>query len=251
MSKIKFVACLILSSLLILYLVFLFFPKKEQSLITVPKYVGAVLPHDILAKDLVDDFLSKLNYLPEKIYLIGPNHFEVGNSVVITNQNSETNNLLNFDFIKSNNEVISKEHSITVFQNILSVKYPQTKIIPLIISANTSLSNIDSLVDYLSKNNTDSTLFICSVDFSHYKSLTEANIFDQQTLDFIKQKKYSKIYKLNNDYIDSPKSLIIFLKTLDKIGKNKLTVFNHSNSSVINDDVTSSSTTGHFELAFE
>lgn len=250
MSKTKFITGAILSSLIVLYLVFCFFNQEKQPIVT-PKYVGTVLPHDVLAKDLVDDFLSRLNYLPQKIYLIGPNHFEVGNSVVITDQNSETNNLLNFDFIKSNNEVIAKEHSITVFQNILSVKYPQTKIIPLIISANTSLSDIDSLVDYLSKNNTDSTLFICSVDFSHYKSLTEANIFDQQTLEFIKQKNYSKIYKLNNDYIDSPKSLIIFLKTLDKIGKNKLTVLNHSNSAVINNDVTSSSTTGHFELAFE
>lgn len=251
MSKIKFIVGVILSSLIIFYLVFLFFHQKKQDPIADPKYVGAVLPHDVLAKSLVDDFLSRLNYIPEKIYLIGPNHFEVGNSVIITDKNSETNNLLNFDFIKSNNEIIAKEHSITVFQNILLNKYPQVKIIPLIISANTSLSNMDSLVDYFSKNNTDTTLFICSVDFSHYKSLTEANIFDQQTLDFIKQKKYSKIYKLNNDNIDSPKSLIIFLKTLDKINKNKLTILNHSNSAVINNDVTSSSTTGHFELAFD
>jgi AmmeMemoRadiSam system protein B len=251
MSKIKFLVGLILSSLIIFCLVFLLSNQKKQSVETAPKYIGAVLPHDILAVNLVDDFLSRLNYLPEKIYIIGPNHFEVGNSVVITNNNPETNSLLNFNFIKSNDEVITKEHSITVLENIFLPKYPQSQIIPLIISANISLSNMENLIDYLSKNISDTTLLLCSVDFSHYRSLSEADIFDQQSIEFIKEKDYSKIYTLNNDYVDSPKSLIIFLKTLDKIGKNKLTILNHSNSAIINQDLNATSTTSHFELAFE
>lgn len=250
MSKLKFIIGISLSSLIIFCLVFLFSSRKNQPTNSPPKYVGAVLPHDTLATNLVDDFLSRLNYLPQKIYIIGPNHFEVGNAVVITNTNPETNNLLNFNFIKSNNEIITKEHSITVLQNIISLKYPQSQIIPLVISANTSLSNIQDLVDYLSKNNSDSTLFLCSVDFSHYRSLSQADNFDQQTLNFIQQKDYSKIASLNNDYIDSPKSLIIFMKTLDTIGNNKLTILNHSNSAIINHDPNAFSTTSHFELAF-
>lgn len=250
MSKVKFLVGISLSSLVILGFVFLSLNQKKQKVSSPPKYVGAILPHDILAKNLIDDFLFRLNYSPQKIYIIGPNHFEAGNSVVITNKNSETNNLLKLNFIKSNDEVITKEHSITVFQNIIPKKYPQSEIIPLIISANISLPNIENLVNYISKNNTTNTLILCSIDFSHYRSLSDADTYDQQTLEYIKHRNYSKIYELNNNYVDSPKSLIIFLKTLDKIGKTNFTYLNHSNSAIINNDLNSTSTTSHFELAF-
>ena len=94
MSKVKFLVGISLSSLVILGFVFLSLNQKKQKVSSPPKYVGAILPHDILAKNLIDDFLFRLNYSPQKIYIIGPNHFEAGNSVVITNKNSETNNLL-------------------------------------------------------------------------------------------------------------------------------------------------------------
>ena len=251
MSKTKLFIGVSLSSLVIFCLVFLCLNQKKQIIDTSPKYIGAILPHDILAKNLIDDFLFRLNYLPKKIYIIGPNHFEAGNSVVITNKNSETDNLLKLKFVKSNEEVITKEHSITVFQNIISKKYSQSEIIPLIISANISLSDIENLVNYISKNSTTDTLIICSIDFSHYRSLSEADTFDQQTIEYIKQRNYQKIYGLNNNYVDSPKSLIIFLKTLNKIGKTNLTFINHSNSAIINNDLNSTSTTSHFELAFD
>lgn len=243
---------LILISLVLISLLFLTsknIPEKTE--LQPVHYYGAVLPHHLLAKDLMDDFLSKITYSPEKIYVIGPNHQEIGNAMVITNQNSETDRLLKLNFIRSEHQITSVEHSVKVFQDIFSEKYPGSQIIPLVISSKLSTSDLEKLVDYLSKNSSDKTLIICSTDFSHYKTLNEANDFDQKSLEAITQKKYSEIFSFNNDYIDSPKSLIIFLKTLSNLNKDKLTVLNHSNSAIINHDINNPSTTSYYELAFE
>lgn len=251
MSKIRLILGVILViSLLIFGSFFYLFDQKKQST-SVVHYSGAVLPHHILAKDFIDDFIARLSYIPDKIYVIGPNHPEIGNSLVITNQNLETLELLKLGFIQSNDQIISQEHSVNIYQEILISKYPQSQIIPLIISSNINLDKMENLINYLYQNSTDKTLIICSTDFSHYRSLSEANSFDQKSLNFITQKKYSEIFNLNNDFIDSPKSLIIVLKTLDKLGKNHLTVLNHSNAAIINQEFNSPSTTSYFELGFE
>lgn len=253
MLKVKLTIGIIVSSFIIFGLVFFYHSNQVKNISpgSTSPYVGAVLPHHLLAKDLIDDFFSRLNYYPKKIYIIGPNHFELGNSPVITNDNSESNQLIGFDFIRTNNNIISQEHSINVFQDIFINKYPESLIIPLIISSKLSNTDLEKLVDYLVQNTDDKTLIICSTDFSHYRSLHEANDFDQTTIDLISKKKYSEIYQLDNNYIDSPKSVLILLKTLGKIKKDKITIIDHSNSAIISHDFKNPSTTSYFELVFQ
>ena len=253
MSKVKFIVGVALGSLLLCGLSSLHYQLVSKSLVLNPshQYFGAILPHHLLAKDFIDDFFSKLNHPPQKIYIVGPNHSEIGNSLIITNTNSESNDLTSLKTVQVNDQIISQEHSVKVFQDILIGIYPKTLVIPIIISSNLSFSDIEQLSDYLAKNTTDNTLIICSTDFSHYRSLSEANAFDEITIDMIVQKKYSEIFKLDNNYIDSGKSLLVLLKTLDKTGKNKLTIINHNNSAIINNDLHSPSTTSYFEVVFE
>lgn len=250
MLKIKLIVVVLLISFLISGTYLTRIKKDKDVSIHQAEYAGAVLPHHLLAKNFIDDFLSKINYIPKKIYIIGPNHFEVGDSAIITNSNSESKDLVNLGYININNQVISHEHSITVFQDILSAKYPNSQIIPIVVSSKISSKDIDSLANYLSQKYTDDTLLICSTDFSHYRLFQEAQEFDNQTINLISQKKYSQIIKLNNNYIDSPKSLLVLLKTLDKIGKNKLNILNHSNSAILLNDFSIPSTTSYFELGF-
>ncbi|HNZ84380.1 MAG TPA: AmmeMemoRadiSam system protein B [Candidatus Woesebacteria bacterium] len=249
MSKIKLISIVLISSFIIFFCLVFIRNHKQPNLS--PKYSGAILPHHILAKNLIDDFLNRLTYEPKKIYIIGPNHFEVGNSKIITDNNFETKNLQILSSTRVDSDIVSKEHSVKLFQDILSAKYPQSHIIPLVISSNISVKDVESLVDNIYQNFTDDTLLICSVDFSHYRTFPEAQKFDNKTIGLILNKDYSQITQLNNDYIDSPKSLIIFLKTLDKLNKNKITILNHSNSAIILNDPHLSSTTSYFELAFE
>mgnify|MGYP001023267138 FL=1 len=96
------------------------------------------------------------------------------------------------------------------------------------------LADVEALTDALYDNiNADETLFIASVDFSHYLTLEEADKMDLISIDAIQNKDIQKIMSFNNDNLDSPISIVTMLKMMDKTGTSKEFMLRNSNSELI------------------
>lgn len=206
---------------------------------------AAIIPHHQLAQALIQDLGQRLEVqAPRRVIIISPNHYEVGNSPIITTQSS----LIGLG--TTDPSVISNEHGFQTPYTILKNYLPHTEFIPLIISTHLSSVDMDTLIDHLTAQLTTNDILIASTDFSHYRDLTTANAKDDEIKKLIIAKNYSEILKLNNDYVDSPRSLVILLKTLDRWGSFTADFVNHSNSALIAQDYASQSTTSYFEILY-
>ena len=102
------------------------------------------------------------------------------------------------------------------------------------MSKQTKLKDIEKLIDDLGNFvDIEKTLFIASVDFSHYLTLEQADRMDSITMDAIKNKDINKIMSFTNDNLDSPVSIVTMLGLMDKLYEADAHMLNHSNSELI------------------
>ena len=94
-----------------------------------------------------------------------------------------------------------------------------------------------------------SAVIISSIDFSHYLASDIAEEKDEITLDLIKNRNYQEIAGLNSDYLDSPASLIVFLRTMELLEADNMEIIEHSNSAkIIGKDLQNS--TSYYTMLF-
>jgi AmmeMemoRadiSam system protein B len=226
---------------------------------------AGVLPHHLLASVFISETLKSLPKETATIILIGPNHEEKGNSkFIISGQiwntpyglvysDSEFAAILSKnEFIKTDDEIISNEHSVGAIIPYIKYLLPGAKVIPIIVKQKIDPSEIESVSDTLSqllKRNENSVILV-STDFSHYLNVSEANEKDGETLNSIKMRDYSKIVSYGNDNIDSPASLVLLMKSIEKLGDFEINVLNHSNSGILMNKP-DSQTTSYFSIVFQ
>lgn len=209
---------------------------------------GCIVPHHLLAKDLIHEVFQhvrKYNY--KTVVLIGPDHESTDMGKIFTTLNDWqtptgilktdkkiTTELLKSSFVSKNDEKLIKEHSTSGIIPFIKYYMDDVEVITLVITKQAKLEDIDVLVEELYKNvNVEGTLFIASIDFSHYLDLNKANDMDLVSMDAIKDKDINKIMEFTNDNLDSPISIAMMLKLMDKAGVKNLSVLNHSNSELI------------------
>jgi len=208
---------------------------------------GIIIPHHLLAGHLILNVFQKVPSTNlEDIVLITPNHYEHGDKAFITSNNNwktpfgniypdlKLIDILNYDsnFV-INNPVVFSEHAVTGTLPYLNYYYPEIKVTPVIISA---FANEQQLTNFSRKifNNVDNkTLFILSLDFSHYLNSNQSDVKDEISLKAIKDFDFAKIANFNNDYVDSPTALILFLKIMQLRDTQNVEVVDHTNSGVL------------------
>lgn len=209
---------------------------------------GCIVPHHLLAKDLVHEVFQNVNKNEYKtVVLIGPDHESINKGKIFTTlsdwqtptgiletDNKITSELLKNSFIVENDEKLTKEHSTSSIIPFIKYYLKDVKVITLVLTKQVKLEDINKLIEKLYENvNIDETLFIASVDFSHYLSLDNANDMDLVSMDAIKNKDINKIMSFTNDNLDSPISVVTMLKIMEKASINDVNVLNHSNSELI------------------
>ncbi|MEI7497972.1 MAG: AmmeMemoRadiSam system protein B [Candidatus Falkowbacteria bacterium] len=201
---------------------------------------GGILPHHLMVKDYI---VAYLNNLPDVEYdtvvLIGPNHFEKGEAIISTKRNWETENgtlesasgTIEKLGLKINDAPFKNEHSIGGLVSLIKKRLPSAKIVPIILRQNAKQLDVIRLADAL-KNNVDSekTLVLASVDFSHYQPVPVANFHDQVSRAVIEQ---FDLGRLKSIEVDSPNSLLAVLTYLEKIGVKKSELKFSTNSGVL------------------
>jgi len=239
-------------------------PNKEKNNNFSKKIYGAIIPHHLLASFMIADLFSVLQEQgPDLIILVGPNHFEKGDSKVISAEEDwETpfgilesakdivQNLKKAKLIETSGSILTDEHSISGIVPFIKYYLPQTKILPLIFSIETNEQDIEKLNYILEKFfNPNEAVVIASVDFSHYLMKEQAGEKDKITIKALEDFNYMPIFYMNNDYLDSPASIICLLKIMENFKAKNLKILNHTNSGEILQEKYQP-TTSYFEIIF-
>jgi hypothetical protein len=225
---------------------------------------GMIVPHHDLAADYTAEIFQKLGGRKIKtVIVVGPNHTNGGAGDVITGLVAYTglngqvhtdSNLVN-QLLKDNQAVLdsnrlSTEHSIYNVVPYIKYYFPEAKIVPLIVSGKLTKSETEKLGYYLANYINEETLIISSVDFSHYLTTEQANNNDGITRTALINRDYSKIYSLNNDYLDSPAAIITILTAMDKVKAAQTKIVRSANLAEATGVSTILSSTSYFTILF-
>jgi AmmeMemoRadiSam system protein B len=237
--------------------------EKNDSLTLQGQIIGGVVPHHLVAGNLIARFMENLaQNNPEVIVLVGPNHYNLGAKVIsgyydwqtpegiVKTDKQIVKELLESGLASENEEVMANEHSIGAVVPFIEHFLPDANIVPLILHHDVSLEEVDKILAMLNTYWDEKVVFIGSVDFSHYLSRQEAQEKDEYTLQVMRDFDYEKLYGMSSDYLDSPASLALVFRNAERRGIMDFHVLDNTNSGIIlkNDMI---ETTSYFTLMFE
>jgi MEMO1 family protein len=206
---------------------------------------GVIVPHHLLAGELIARGVGCLrNRELTTIVLITPNHFERGQAMIVSGLGSwstdfglvETNvdfllSLEAVNLVKFDDEALYQEHAIRDLMPYLAYYLPNVTVAPIMLSGYIDKEETKKLADnLLAIAQLDSTAIIASIDFSHYLDAYSAQKNDALTLELIRQRNVGQIWRLSNDYVDSPASLIAMLTIMDQVSAFEIDVWANTNS---------------------
>ncbi len=241
---------------------------QEKGLQEINNISGGIAPHHLLADAYISHYYQSIKESKNdfsRIILICPNHFHDGNSPIITHNGaiktpigvSDFDNMFinelvkSVDFIKCDtNNIIKNEHGITAHVPYIQFAMPDATIVPLVIDATISNLEADQLAEYLIENHTEDTIYICSMDFSHYLLQPETNQMDSESIESIRTFNYNQINQYSDEHLDTPKGLIIFLKVMESLDATNMQVLGHSSASKIMKTNTTENTS-YFTIVFD
>lgn len=255
--------------------------KSNQKPINVQ---GIIVPHHLIVANLMDQFYFEIseNNDFENVVIIGPNHYDFGYNYiqtidevnlidpVLTSQEIKVLKdapLLNLDKINLlstrqsvaiENKFFSREHSMYVQYDFIKKYWPNAQIIPITIKNKTPEKKLNQLMTDLRPLLNKKTLFIFSIDFTHYSAEEFALINDLKIIKFLSFDNYSEksldfLKKLtktedngNKDAVslDSVESLYIATKLFNN-NQFKWQFWERSSSSNIIKNLTDSQNTSH------
>jgi AmmeMemoRadiSam system protein B len=215
---------------------------------------AALVPHHLLAGNLISEIFSKLQSQDIKtVILIGPNHYEVGNENLQANATSWSSplgkvagiNLLP-SLSRAKPEHMTNEHSIAGLIPYVTHYLPKSKVFSIIIKNKATDEELRILSDQIKSLWNDQTVLIASVDFSHYLPPEVADQKDNYTKPILLELNEQRVYNLSNDYMDSPTSLALLFKICRSHEVKNFSLINHANSAQLLSNPYLTSTTSYF-----
>lgn len=243
----------------------LLFESFYKNLLPVPQDLlplkGGIVPHHLLAGTFDATFFHTLEKQdPSVIVIIGPNHFNRGTGEIIT---TERNWKTPFGEVKTDRsilgvikqyhlasideETMKEEHSTYAIIPFVKKSLPRATVVPLIIKESAPEEALDAVVEKLVRYLPPDAIIVGSVDFSHYKTLHVANKNDEKTIQAIKDFDYAALPDLD---VDSPKSIYVILKLMEKFEAKNIVQSFHSNSAIISHTPNAKETTSYYSPYF-
>lgn len=227
------------------------------------KVWGSILPHHLLASDMIAENIKLVSTSdPKKIIILGPNHDEKGDYKIITGSldwETEIGLLKTDDEIKSkiqgysligvDNKAIENDHSVSGIMPFIKYYLPNSVVTPFILKSTLTLKEMEIFSKFLQDYSDNDTVIIASTDFSHYLKEKNATLNDVEIFAYIKNFDIKNIFNLNNDYLDSPPSVITLLMVMTEKKTKRIEVIGHSNSALITNNL-DSETTSYYSIIF-
>ncbi|MCG2718343.1 MAG: AmmeMemoRadiSam system protein B [Nanoarchaeota archaeon] len=202
---------------------------------------GVILPHHLTyTYQIIADLFKSVKGEFDTIIILGPDHFS------ISKYNMSTSTLeweTSFGNLTPNGRIIKKlglksdeaahtyEHSVRVMFPFIKYKFPNSKIIPIILNKTLQEQEAIDLGREISKLN--DTLLIASIDFSHDSDLDRALEKDYRAIKTIQDFKKNEIYSLD---IDSKPALLTLLTAMEYKNTKKIVLLNYTNSGQLTKD---------------
>lgn len=230
-----------------------------------PQVMGGIIPHHLLVPPLIAAFFEGLPKQKIKtVILIGPNHYNMDDANITTSKgvwktvygDLDPNNELVDKLVESKTVVVNEatfdtEHSIFGITTFIKRSLPNAKIVPIIFKSYVSKEEGNKLAEVINQNIDNETIVVASVDFSHYLSSTQADAFDEQSIEAIKSFNLDKVFSLDGTKnFDSPPSLYTLLKIMQLKNATTSIVLQHTNSAKYTNELNIRETTSYFTIYF-
>ncbi len=238
---------------------------------------AGVVPHHLLAEEIIEDFFGYIssNAEPETIILLSPDHFNAGDIVgnlfitiesetqefyeikvdnpLIKNLSSKNNftphrNKVSGAGLVFSNSSVSLDHGITNLAPFVKKYFPDSKIVPFIIPFNISLEETERFAAALNSLASLNTIVIASVDFSHYLPPSAAEFHDLKSIRTLINFEKADFKHLE---VDSWQALYIARAFAHLRGQEFPKIIGHSNSINFLENQNTDETTSYFSVVFE
>ncbi len=225
---------------------------------------GGVVPHHLLASDLIAEFFSSVSkhVTPRRFIIIGPNHPDAGIFKITTGRNDwETvyGNVASdqsvvaaaekLSFVGEDVNVLTHEHSVYTLIPFIRVYFPEATVVPFAISSDITTTELNDFVEALKPFIDEKTFVIASVDFSHYLSSDSAKEKDNVMRKLMEERSYNTMRGLQSDFLDSPASLITTMRLTEESGASEIKIIkNVTSADIIGQPLDSS--TSYFTILF-
>ncbi len=224
---------------------------------------GCILPHHLIAADLIHEVFQNVGSQYETVVLIGPDHESINKGKVFTTlkdwqtpmgiletDTEITGGLLKDSFILTDDEKLTKEHSASGMIPYIKYYMNDVKVVTLVLTKQVKSRDMNKLIENLYESvDAEKTLFIAAVDFSHYLNLENAERMDSITMKAIEDRDIRKIMSFTNDNLDSPPSIAALLKMMNKLNAADTYLLNHSNSELVS-KIKTNETTSYLTYLF-
>ena len=206
---------------------------------------GGILPHDLpYSVRQISEFFNHLSNNYNVIIIIGPDHNYLSRDFVVTSTKSW---LTQFGIIEANLELINKlgikeddfamlsEHSIRVLLPFIKHKYPNAKIIPLILREDINKEKYIGLGERIAEITNSNTLILLSLDFAHIDGVEDTKLVfesDLKAFDIMKTLDIAKVVEIE---AEAKAPIYVFLSAMKHRNAANVHLINISNA--IHEDI--------------
>ncbi|MFZ2331406.1 MAG: AmmeMemoRadiSam system protein B, partial [Atribacterota bacterium] len=229
---------------------------------------GGVVPHHLLAKEIIEDFfefISGQEEHPETIILLSPDHFNCSatkkeSSFISVGWDKSVTELeglsTDIDLLKrmtiDNNIIpdrsaVLAEFGITNLLPFIKKYLPQTKIIPILIPESITQEEVIKFVRTINQVSNEQTIIIASVDFSHYLPAVAAVFHDTRSIRVLLNFEESEFENIEVDSWQSLYAMRLFAKL--RGGENPAIIAHKNSVDFLPCDF--NSTTSYFSVVFQ
>ena len=229
---------------------------------------AAILPHHLVAAESIAQVFAALQYQkPKHIILISPDHFsQCENLLCVTDGEFQTpfgvvktdtvniQTLTASKLVTKDAEIFQREHGIFALLPFFATYTPQALLTPIVIPQKNLLrwyASETEILKLLQPLLTTDTVLIISSDFSHYFTVAEADLRDEETAKAIFTPDTAALRKLNNPAnSDCPNCLSLVTDLALQNNFFNPTLVSHTNSARILKDLSVKVTTSHFAILY-
>jgi MEMO1 family protein len=208
--------------------------------------LGGVVPHHILAAELLSTFFLQLEaHPPATVILVGPNHEERGQRVITGLRGWATDfgtvaadeplveQLVKSGLATLDDEALSTEHAVGALMPYLKYHAPVARVVPIILHKDVTPAEVRRLAEVLEPLLGPDRVLLGSVDFSHYLTRPEAEAKDKETLATLQAFDLQTLWRMGPDHLDSPPSIGLVMTAMQMLKAKGPEMLGHTNSGII------------------
>ncbi len=202
--------------------------------------IGGVVPHGIpYSLSQIADFFYSLGDNYTSIIIIGPDHEYVANDFVVTSSKNWTTpfgqltadlEMINGLEIREDDFAQMNDWSIRVLLPFVKYKFPEAKIVPVLVRGDINKTEYDDLGNNIGKFSNPETLVLMSLDFSHIDNATNTELNSKEDIESVKILKSLDIGKVGEMEIESKNAVYVFLSAMKARNARNFILLNLSNS---------------------